>query len=115
VVSVSGELSARNLDRVASRVGRFVIEESDFVLDLGGLETVDTECRSLIHVVDDASRLAGVEWVLVAADDVADVLGLDDGEVTCSGARSVPAALRLFGDAANARHRALLPLLRRTA
>jgi anti-anti-sigma regulatory factor len=115
VVSVSGELSARNLDRVASRVGRFVIEESDFVLDLGGLEAVDAECRSLIHVVDDACRLAGVEWVLVAADDVADVLGFDDDEVTCSGARSVPAALRLFGDAANARHRALLPLLRRTA
>jgi hypothetical protein len=115
VVSVSGDLSARNIDRVVSRVGRFVIEESEFILDLGGLEAAGVECRSLIHVVDDACRAAGVAWVLVAADDVVDVLGLDDDEVSCAGARSVPEALRFFADATHARHRALLPLLGRTA
>lgn len=115
VVSVSGELSARNLARVASRVGRFVIEESDFILDLGGLESVDTESRALIHVVDDACRAAGVDWVLVASDEVIDVLGLDDDEVNCSGAYSVPEALRSFADANSARRRALLPLLGKIA
>lgn len=115
VVSVSGELSTRNLDRVASRVGRFVIEESDFILDLGGLEDVGAACRSLIYVVDDACRAAGVDWVLVAAADVVDVLGLGDDDVNCSGARTVPEALRFFADATHARHRALLPLLGRTA
>ena len=115
VVSVSGELSARNLARVASRVSRFVIEESDFILDLGGLDAVDGECRLLIQVVDDACRTAGVDWALVASDYVVDLLDLDDDEVSCSGARSVPEALRSFADASNARHRALLPLLGRTA
>jgi ABC-type transporter Mla MlaB component len=115
VVSVSGELSARNLARVASRVGRFVIEESDFILDLGGLESVDAECRSLIHVVDDGCRAAGVDWALVASDEVIDVLNLDDDEVSCSGARSVPEALRSFADANTARRRALLPLLGKIA
>jgi len=115
VVSVSGELSARNRDRVASRVARFVMEETDFILDLGGLDSVDIACRSLIHVVDDACRIAGVAWVLVAADDIVDALDLDDDEVRCWGARTVPAALRVFADAANARQRALLPMLGRTA
>jgi hypothetical protein len=108
-------VSARNLARVASRVARYVVEETDFILDLGGLDSIDIECRSLIQVVDDACRIAGVAWVLVAADDIVDALDLDDDEVRCWGARTVPAALRVFADAANARQRVVLSMLGRTA
>ena len=114
VVSVSGEVDGRNLDRVTADVRRHILED-DFILDLGGLDAVSAECRELVCTVERACRAAGVEWVLIAAEEVVDGLDLDTSEATCAVARSVREALRYFADASGARRRALLPLLEKIA
>ena len=114
VVSVSGVVDDRNLDQVISRVQRHVLEE-DFILDLGGLDAVSAECRDMVCAVERACRAAGVEWVMVAADEVVDGLDLHGDEATCAVARTVREALRFFADASGARRLVLLPLLAKTA
>lgn len=114
VVSVSGVVDGRNADQVAARVGRHILDD-DFILDLGGLDSVSPECRDVVNTVQTACRAAGVEWVLVAGDEVVDGLGLDADEVTCGVAQSVREALGLFADVSGARRRILLPLLDRIA
>ncbi len=115
VVSVDGAVHQRNFDRVARRVTRFVLVDSHFVLDLGGLFVVDAECRELVQAVDRACRAAGVEWALVAAEEVVEALDLADDDVTCAEARSVPEALRYFAEVTRSRRRILLPLLAKSA
>jgi anti-anti-sigma regulatory factor len=114
VVSVSGEVDAHSVDQVTARVLRHVLDE-DFILDLGGLDAVSAECRDLVCAVERACRAAGVEWVLVAADEVVNGLDLHTEEATCAVAQTVREALRYFADASGARRRMLLPLLGKTA
>lgn len=114
VVSVSGVLDARNLDRVTEHARRFILGDKPFVLDLGGVTAVRGDCGALLDVVDARCRITGVEWALVAVDEVADALGIaDDDAVTV--ARSVPVALHHFADEIGARRQVLLPMLGRTA
>jgi anti-anti-sigma regulatory factor len=114
VVSVSGVVDGRNFLQVVARVERHVLDE-DFILDLGGLDSVSAESRELVGAVERACRAAGVEWVLVAADEVVDRLDLDVDDVSCAVARSVREALRFFAEVSGARRRVLLPLLGETA
>jgi anti-anti-sigma regulatory factor len=114
IVSVSGVVDGHNIDQVSARVRRHILDD-DFILDLGGLESVSAECRGVVNTVETACRAAGVECVLVAGDEVVIGLGLDADEVTCAVAQSVREALRFFADVSGARQRALLPLLDRTA
>jgi anti-anti-sigma regulatory factor len=114
VVSVSGVVDDHNLNQVLARVERHVLDD-DFILDLGGLDAVSAETRDVVCAVEHACRAAGVQWVLVAADEVVDGLNLDADQVTCAVAQSVREALRFFADVSGVRRRILLPLLGRTA
>lgn len=114
VVSVSGVVDGHNLDQVLARVERHVLDD-DFILDLGGLDAVSAESHDLVCAVERACRAAGVQWILVAADEVVDGLNLDADQVSCAVAQSVREALRFFADLSGVRRRILLPLLGRTA
>ncbi|BBY50346.1 hypothetical protein MARA_38140 [Mycolicibacterium arabiense] len=114
VVSVSGGVDSDNWDFVAARVGRHVLED-DVLLDLGGVDAASPECRDLLYFVDDACQAAGVDWVLVAAEELVDGIGLMGEDLNCAVARSVREGLRYFADVNGARRQALLPLLDRTA
>lgn len=114
VVSVSGAVDARNLDRVTEHARRFILGDKPFVLDLGGVTALYGNCGSLLDVVDARCRITGVGWALVARGDVLETLGLAaDDEVTI--ASSVPEALHHFADELGARRRFLLPMLDQTA
>lgn len=112
VVTVSGSITAANVDRVAARVLRHVLDDS-VVLDLGGVDGVDSRCGALADEVRTACEAVGVEFALVASDEVTIALGVDEN--ACAVARSVPEALRYFADVSCARQRVLLPLLGRIA
>jgi len=114
VVSVSGAVDGRNADQVSARVTRHILDD-DFILDLGGLDSVSSQCRDVVDTVQTVCRAAGVEWVLVAGDEVVVGLGLDADDVTCAVAQSVREALGFFADVSGARRRVLLPLLDRIA
>jgi anti-anti-sigma regulatory factor len=114
VVSVRGAIDARNLDRVTEYASRFILGDKPFILDLTDVEPVRGHCGYLLDVVDARCRVAGVNWVLVACDDVVEALGLtDDDPVMIAG--SLPVALHHFADEISARRRLLLPMLGKTA
>ena len=112
VVTVGGSVTVDNLDRVTARVLRHVLDDS-VVLDLGGIDGLDSRCGALVDEVRTACEAVGVEFAVVATDEVADALNVDDG--VCAVTRSVPEALRYFADVSCARQRVLLPLLGRIA
>jgi anti-anti-sigma regulatory factor len=112
VVSVSGEIGTGNEERLAARVSRHVLDEA-IVLDLGGLTAVSEQGRHLVERVQEVCRAAGVDFAVVAADDVAATMNLEDAAYPV--VRSVPDALRCFADFTGARRQVLLPLLGQTA
>jgi anti-anti-sigma regulatory factor len=114
VVGVSGAIHTDNLNRLTSYASRFVLGDKPFVLDLSGVRSLRGDCSALLDAVDGRCGATGVEWALVACDEVVDALGLtDDDPVTI--ARSLPVALNHFADEIGARRRLLLPMLGRTA
>ncbi|MCW2560488.1 MAG: hypothetical protein JWP55_4452 [Mycobacterium sp.] len=114
VVGVSGAIHPDNLNGLTAYAGRFVLGDKPFVLDLSGVRSLRGDCSALLDAVDERCGATGVEWALVACDEVVDALGLtDDDPVTI--ARSLPVALNHFADEIGARRRLLLPMLGRTA
>jgi anti-anti-sigma regulatory factor len=114
VVSVTGAIDARNLERVTEFARRFILGDKPFVLDLSGVYSLRGDCGSLLDAVDERCAATNVEWVLVASRDVVEALGVADQDaVTITS--SVPLALHHFADEIGARRRLLLPMLGRTA
>ena len=114
VVSVTGAIDARNLERVTEFARRFVLGDKPFVLDLSGVYSLRGDCGSILDAVDDRCAATNVEWALVAGSEVLEALGVADQDaVTITS--SVPLALHHFADEIGARRRLLLPMLGRTA
>ncbi|MDT5066345.1 MAG: hypothetical protein QOK02_2500 [Mycobacterium sp.] len=114
VVGVSGAIHPNNLDRLTAYASRFVLGDKPFVLDLSGVRSLYGDCGSLLDTVDERCDAAGVEWAVVACDEVVDAFRLtDDDPVTI--ASSLPVALNHFADEIGARRRLLLPMLGKTA
>jgi anti-anti-sigma regulatory factor len=114
VVGVSGAIHANNLEQLTAYASRFILGDKPFVLDLSGVRSLRGDSVSLLDAVDERCAATGVEWALVASDEVVGALGLtDDDPVTI--ARSLPVALNHFADEIGARRRLLLPMLGKTA
>ncbi|WP_051574182.1 hypothetical protein [Mycobacterium sp. URHB0044] len=114
VVSVTGVIDARNLERVTEFARRFILGDKPFVLDLSGVYSLRGDCGSILDAVDDRCAATNVEWALVASSEFAEALGVGDQDaVTITS--SVPLALHHFADEIGARRRLLLPMLGRTA
>lgn len=113
VVSVTGDVSAKNVDELIRRVTRSVISEKPYVLDLSGVTSFAPIAISLLTAVDEACRRTSDEWMLIPSQAVADILraGIQTHFPT---AASVPDAMQCFSDAMTERRR-LLPLLAKTA
>lgn len=113
VVSVTGDVSAKNVDQLIRQVTRSVISEKPYVLDLSGVTSFAPIAISLLTAVDEACRRTSDEWMLIPSQPVADLLraGIQTHFPT---AASVPDALQCFSDAMTERRR-LLPLLAKTA
>lgn len=114
VVSVTGAIDARNLERITEFARRFVLGDKPFVLDLSGVYSLRGDCGSILDAVDERCAATNVEWALVASSEVVEALGVADQDaVTITS--SVPLALHHFADEIGARRRLLLPMLGRTA
>lgn len=114
VVTLRGEIDGLNAARIGEYIGRFVLEQTDLVLDMNDVTHFAPAGISLLHRLDEECRAAGAEWTLVASPAVIEML--DDGpEPLFSTARSVHAALHNLADAIVSRRQLVLPLIKKTA
>ncbi len=114
VVTLRGEIDGFNAARIGEYIGRFVLEQTNLVLDMNDVTHFAPAGISLLHGLDEACRAAGAEWTLVASPVVIELL--DDGtEPMFSTARSVHAALRHLADAIVSRRQLVLPLIKKSA
>ena len=114
VVTVNGDVSDANLDRISAYARRFVLTEKPFVLDLTGVNSFSPECIPLLYGIDEACERAGVEWSVIANQQVMRTLRLSGERETFPIMGSVADALHHFADSIGERRR-LLPLLTKTA
>ena len=110
VVTVRGEIDGVNVDRIGDYIQRFVVEQTNLVLDMSDVTHFAPAGISLLHGLDEDCRAAGVEWTLVANPAVIDLL---DDMFPIAG--SVHAALRNLADAIVSRRQLVLPLIRKSA
>ncbi|MGO9153279.1 STAS domain-containing protein [Mycobacterium sp.] len=114
VVTVRGEIDGLNVDRIGEYIRRFILEQTNLVLDMSDVTHFAPAGISLLHGLDEDCRAAGVEWTLVASPVVSELL--DNGTVPMFPiAGSVHAALRNLADAIVSRRQLVLPLIRKTA
>ena len=110
VVTIRGEIDAVNVDRVGNYIRRFIHGQNPVVLDTSGVTHFAPAGISLLQVLDDDCRAAGVQWTLVASPAVIELLG-DGWDVT----RSLHEALHNLADAIVNRRQLVLPLIKKTA
>jgi anti-anti-sigma factor len=115
VVTIRGEVDAVNVDRVSEYIRRFILCESPLVLDISGVSHFAPAGISLLYMLDENCRAAGVEWTLVAGPAVIELLSDDDDEAVFPITRSVHEALRNLADAIVSRRQLVLPLIGKTA
>jgi anti-anti-sigma factor len=111
VVTIRGEIDGLNVERIGEYIRRFVLEQTDLVLDMSDVTDFAPAGISLLHGLDEDCRAAGAEWTLVAGPAVRELL--KDGAFPI--AVSVHAALRSLADAIVSRRQLVLPLIRKTA
>jgi anti-anti-sigma factor len=114
VVTVNGDVNDANLDRIGAYAKRFILMEKPFVLDMTGVNSFSPECISLLYTLDEACDRAGVEWSVIASQQVMRTLRLSGERETFPTMESVAEALHHFADSIGERRR-LLPLLTKTA
>jgi anti-anti-sigma factor len=114
VVSIRGDIDAVNVDRVSEYIRRFIHGGNPIVLDLSGVDLFAMAGISLLHLVDEECRAAGVEWTLVASPAVIELLG-DGCEDMFPFTRAVHEALSDLAEAIVSRRQLVLPLIKRTA
>jgi anti-anti-sigma factor len=111
VVTLRGEIDGLNADRIREYVSRFVLEQTNIVLDMNDVTDFAPAGISLLHGLDEDCRVAGAEWTLVASPAVIELL--DDAMFPIAG--SVYAALHNLADAIVSRRQLVLPLIKKTA
>ena len=115
VVTIDGEIDAVNVDRVIDRARRFVLAKDPLVLDMSNVNSCAVEGVSLLNIIAEECRAAGLEWMLVPGTAVADLLRDSGSDAMFPVARSVHQALHDFADVIDRRRQLLLPLVRTTA
>jgi anti-anti-sigma regulatory factor len=115
VVTIDGDIDGANVDQVISCARRFVLAKEPLVFDMSNVNSFAVEGVSLVRIIAEDCRTAGVEWILVPSPAVADVLCDADNDALFPVARSVHEALHDFADVIDRRRQLLLPLVRKTA
>ncbi|MGK2882588.1 MAG: STAS domain-containing protein [Mycobacterium sp.] len=114
VVTISGRVETNNVALVSQRVRRFVLTEKPVIVDLSDVESGGQHVISLLRDLQFECDTKTVDWCIIANDQVAEAIWRCGMQDDVPMARSVPEALKSFGDAVNARRR-LLPILTKTA
>ena len=115
VVTITGAVDATNVDKVIGYAERFNLPDKPFVLDLSGLDSFSPQAVRLLYAIDDACRVAGLEWAVIPSQAVNLALLVTHEDASFPTATTVHEALQFFADATTARRRMLLPLFTKTA
>jgi anti-anti-sigma factor len=121
VVTVRGEIDAGNVERLGEHLRHFVVGDNPVVVDMSDVRRFAESGVSLLSMLDEQCRAAGVEWMLVTSPAVSDSLsgapngqrGDDAPAFPITG--SVHEALHDLADAIASRRRLMLPFVRNTA
>nr|WP_246216778.1 STAS domain-containing protein [Mycobacterium botniense] len=114
-MTIEGTIDAGNIDRVTDYIRQCSLVKNAVVLDLSGVTSFDPSAISMLYVLDDSCRAAGVEWALVPSLHVLDVLGSTGHETVFPLTHSAREALHNFADMISRRRELLLPLIKKTA
>lgn len=109
VVAIEGDVDATNVDKIREYAGLFILTKDRLVFDISEIEPITDEAISLVCGLVEDCRDAGVDWILVATDEVADQLR--DYPVT----HSVREAVNLYAEEVASRRQLMLPLIKKTA
>jgi anti-anti-sigma factor len=110
VVTVWGEVDAVNVERAGEYIRRFILGTQPLVFDLSDLSDFGTAGISLLYTLDEACRVAGVEWIVVGSPAVLELLRAD--ETMFPIAHSLHEALRQLAEAIVTRRQTVLALIR---
>lgn len=115
VVSVSGDVDARNIDSVTAYTTRLAQAGDALLLDLSGVEFLAVQGISILGAVEDTCRSTKLPWALINSRAVERVLRISGQSDTLPTASSVPEAMQYFAHLARMlarprRARVLLPM-----
>jgi anti-anti-sigma factor len=103
VLTISGDIDARNIDRVSSYATRLVPVGNALLLDLSGVAFFAAQSISVLVIVGDACDDAESPWALVTSHAVDRVLRISEHDDILPVASSVPDGMQYFADLARVR------------
>ena len=96
VVSVSGDVDARNIDSVTAYTTRLAQAGDALLLDLSGVEFFAVQGISIFRALEDTCRSTKLPWALINSRAVERVLRVSGQSDTLPTANSVPEAMQYF-------------------
>jgi anti-anti-sigma factor len=109
ILTISGDLDARNIDRVSSYATRLVPVGNALLLDLSGVAFFAAQSISVLVTVGDACDNAESPWALVTSHAVDRVLRISEHDDILPVASSVPDGMQYFADLARVRQQVPSP------
>jgi anti-anti-sigma factor len=103
VLTISGDIDARNVDRVSAYATRLVPVGNALLLDLSGVTFFAAQSISVLVTVGDACDNAELPWALVTNHAVDRVLRISEHDDILPVASSVPDGMQYFADLARVR------------
>jgi anti-anti-sigma factor len=96
VLTISGDIDARNIDRISAYTTGLVAVGNALLLDLSSVGFFAAQGISVLIAVDDACRRVELPWALVTSHAVDRVLRLSESDDVLPTASSVPDAMQYF-------------------
>jgi anti-anti-sigma factor len=115
VLTISGDIDARNIDRISTYATGLVAVGNALLLDLSSVGFFAAQGISVLIAVDDACRRVELPWALVTSHAVERVLHLSESDDILPTASSVPDAMQYFVLLARTRRQAPLSARRPNA
>jgi anti-anti-sigma factor len=103
ILTISGDIDARNIDRVSAYATRLVPVGNALLLDLSGVTFFAAQSISVLVTVGDACDNAGSPWALITSHAVDRVLRISEHDDVLPVASSVPDGIQYFADLASVR------------
>jgi anti-anti-sigma factor len=114
-LTISGDIDARNVDRVSVYATRLVPVGNALLLDLSGVDFFAAQSISMLVAVDETCRGAELPWALITSHAVDRVLRIREDDDILPVASSVPDAMQYFADLARMRQQVPLSARRPSA
>jgi anti-anti-sigma factor len=115
ILTISGDIDARNTDRVSAYAARLVPVGNALLVDLSGVSFFAARSISVLVTVGDACGKAELPWALVTSHAIDRVLRISEHDDILPVASSVPDGMQYFADLARVRQQVTLSARRPSA